>query len=126
MAIERTMNVLGASRGIWSGMRCWSGDRRNQYEGVSATGSASHNFTRAIAAPSITASEWYCLRIASKVAVAAENGVTTVAIGNDNDVGFVISSACNQPRLGFARVIGSSQIGVPNCASDLKASEFVL
>src|SRR5437870_12199384 len=76
-------------KGIWSGVRRWRGDVRKQYE----SSVTCYNFTRAIAAPSITTAEWYCLRIASKVAVAAENGVPTVAIGNDNDIGFVISRA---------------------------------
>ena len=121
MAIEWPRNVKRTSKGIWSGVRRWRGDVRKQYE----SSVTCYNFTRAIAAPSITTAEWYCLRIASKVAVAAENGVPTVAIGNDNDIGFVISRACNQPGLGFPRIIGSSQVGVSNRASDLEPAKFV-
>src|SRR5207253_11433352 len=120
-ATEWPRHILRTSYGIWSRVLGGSGDVRIQY--VSSINCS--NFTLAIAAPSITASEWYCLRIASKVAVAAENGVPTVAIGNDKDVGFIISRACNQPCLCFARVIGGSQVGVPNRASDLEAAKFV-
>ena len=63
--------------------------------------------------------------VTSKIAVVAVNGRPIVEIGNDQDVGFVISRACLYPSLYFARIIGSSHVGVSPCASNLKAAEFV-
>src|SRR5438128_10335634 len=108
MAIERTRNVKRTSKGIWSGVRRWRGDVRKQYE----SSVTCYNFTRAIAAPSISTAEWYCLCIASKVVVPAENGVATGAIGNYNAIGFVIARRCTQPDLGLPQIMGSSRLGV--------------
>ena len=58
--------------------------------------------------------------LASKIAVVAVNSRPIVEIGNDQDVGFVISRACLYPSLYFARIIGSSHVGVPPRASDLE------
>src|SRR6266446_8534797 len=87
--------------------------------------SVRYNLTGFIAAAPITAAKSYRLGIASKVAVTAENGLPIVGIGNDKDVGFVISRACLQPCLCFAPIIGSSHVGVSPRASDLEAAEFV-
>ena len=121
MTIERTRNVLRTSLGIRSRMRCWSGKRRIQDE-ISVT---SDNATGPIATAAIAPAKWYCISVGSKVAITAENSLSIVGIGNDKDVGFVISRACLQPCLGFARIVGSSHVGVPNRASDLEAAEFV-
>src|SRR5437762_14348730 len=87
--------------------------------------SVRYNLTGFIAAAPITAAKRYRVPVASKIAVTAENGAPIVGIGNDQDVGFVISRACLQPCLIFVRIIGSSHVGVPNRASDLEAAEFV-
>ena len=87
--------------------------------------SAAYNATGSIAATAISTAKRYRVPVASKVAVTAENGRPIVGIGNDQDVGFVISRACLQPCLYFARIIGSSHVGVSIRASDLEAAEFV-
>src|SRR5438552_5152762 len=87
--------------------------------------SVRYNLAGFIATAPITAAKSYRVPVASKVAVTAENGAPIVSIGNDQDVGFVVSRACLQPCLIFVRIIGSSHVGVPNRASDLEAAEFV-
>src|SRR6476659_6903751 len=109
MPIERTRNVLRTSLGIRSRVRFWSGEPRSQYENSSPYDIGRRirlNFTRTIVAAKIRASPWYSLRIAGKVAVTAENGLPIVGIGNDQDVGFVISRACNHPSFCLARIVG--------------------
>src|SRR5204863_8572308 len=87
--------------------------------------SVRYNLTGFIAAAPITAAKRYRIPVTSKIAVTAENGASIVSIGNDQDVGFVISRACFQPCLCFSRIIGSSHVSVPPRASDLEAAEFV-
>src|SRR5438270_10166282 len=87
--------------------------------------SVRYNLAGFIATAPISAAKSYRVPVASKIAVTAENGAPIVGIGNDQDVGFVISRACLQPCLIFARIIGSSHVGVSPRASDLEAAEFV-
>src|SRR5205809_1839622 len=65
------------------------------------------------------------VRITANVAVAAVDGSPIVGIGNDHDIGFVISRAGNHPRLQLACVIGGAQVRVANTASNLQTTEFV-
>src|SRR4029077_4090363 len=81
--------------------------------------------TGPVVAAAIKPAKRYCVPVACKVAVTAENGAPIVSIGNDQDVGFVISRARLQPCLYFTRIIGSSRVGVSIRASDLEAAEFV-
>src|SRR5262249_36813574 len=46
-------------------------------------------------------------------------------IGDDNDIGLVISRPGFQPCLPFAHVVGGSQVCVPITASDLQPTELV-
>src|SRR5438046_7928381 len=65
------------------------------------------------------------LRVTGNFAVATEDGSPIVGIGNDHDIGFVISRAGNHPRLQLACVIGGAQVRVANTAADLQTTEFV-
>src|SRR5882724_8509636 len=61
------------------------------------------------------------LRISGDVAVATEDGSPIVGIGNDHDIGLVISRAGNHPRFNLARVVrvvGGAQIRVSDTAAD--------
>src|SRR5204862_2861136 len=66
-----------------------------------------------------------CLRVTGDFAVATEDSSPIVGIGNDHDIGLVISRAGNHPRLHLARVVGRAQIRVADTAADLETAEFV-
>src|SRR6476660_5247136 len=121
MPIERALNVLRTGLGVWS--RVW---RRNSNVRIQNEDSyVSINLARPIGAAKINASPWYSLRIASKVAVTGENGLPIVGIGNDQDIGFVISRAGNHPGFCLARIIGGAQVRIANTAAQLETAEFV-
>src|SRR5262249_650181 len=65
------------------------------------------------------------IRVAGNVAVVAVDGSPIVGIGNDYNIGPVISRAGNHPRLHLARVVGGAQIGVADAATNLKTAELV-
>src|SRR5205823_7277831 len=65
------------------------------------------------------------VRVTGNVAVPTVDGGPIVGIGNDHDIGLVISRPGNHPRLELASVIGGAQVRVPNTASHLHATEFV-
>src|SRR5438552_8980239 len=66
-----------------------------------------------------------CLRVTGDFAVATEDSSPIVGIGNDHDIGLVISRAGNHPRLHLARVVGRAQVCVADTAADLETAEFV-
>src|SRR5215475_13018803 len=65
------------------------------------------------------------VRITGNAAVAAVDGSPIVGIGNDYNIGLVISGAGNHPRLHLPRVVGGAQIGVADAAANLKTAELV-
>src|SRR5436190_5941792 len=65
------------------------------------------------------------VRVTGNVAVPTVDGGPIVGIGNDHDIGLVISRAGNHPRLELASVIGGAQVRVANTASNLQTTEFV-
>src|SRR5438045_9137767 len=65
------------------------------------------------------------VRVTGNVAVATVDGSPIVGIGNDHDIGLVISRSGNHPRLELACVIGGAQVRVANTASNLQTTEFV-
>ena len=65
------------------------------------------------------------IRVTVNVAVATVDGSPIVEIGNDHDIGLVISRAGFHPRLQLARVVGGAQVRVANTASNLKTTELV-
>ena len=65
-------------------------------------------------------------RVTGNVPVAAEKASSTLPeIGNDHNVGLVISRASFQPRLPLAHFIRRSQVRVPVTAPDLQAAKLV-
>src|SRR5205814_10394761 len=73
----------------------------------------------------ISPSKGYLLRVTVNIAVGAVNSLPIVGIGNDKDVGLVISRTCYQPSLCLARIIGGTQIRIADTAADLETAEFV-
>src|SRR5436190_17516637 len=65
------------------------------------------------------------VRVTGNVAVTTIDGGPIVGIGNDHNIGLVISRAGNHPRLELACVIGGTQVGIANTASNLHITEFV-
>src|SRR4029077_7713057 len=65
------------------------------------------------------------VRVTGNVAVATIDSGPIVGIGNDHDIGLVISRPGNHPGLEFSRVIGGDQVGAANTAPDLQTTEFV-
>src|SRR6476620_8726747 len=65
------------------------------------------------------------IRVAGNAAVAAVDGSPIVGIGNDYNIGLVISRAGNHPRLHLARVVGRAYVCVPNTSAELETTEFV-
>ena len=63
----------------------------------------------------------YLKRVTGKVPVAAEEATGALPeIGNDHNVGLVISGAGFHPCLPLAHVVGRSQVCVPVTAPDLQ------
>src|SRR5437763_603570 len=65
------------------------------------------------------------VRVTGNVAVTTIDGGPIVGIGNDHNIGLVISRAGNHPSLELSRVIGGTQVGIANTASNLHITEFV-
>src|SRR5882724_8459633 len=121
MAIEGALNVLRTGLSVWS--RVW---RRNSTVRIQNEDSyVSINLARFIGAAAIAPAKGYRLRVTGNIAVGAVNGPLIVGIGNDKDVGLVISRTCYQPCLCFARVIGGAQVRVADTAADLETAEFM-
>src|SRR5437868_10244702 len=78
-----------------------------------------------IRAALIKSAPWVLVRVTGNVAVATVDGGPIVGIGNDHDIGLVISRPGNQPRLDLACVIGGAKVGIADTASDLQTTEFV-
>ena len=65
------------------------------------------------------------IRVPGNAAVVAVDGSPIVGIGNDYNIGLLISRAGNHPRLHLPRVVGGAQIGVADAAANLKTVELV-
>src|ERR1700730_13500010 len=64
--------------------------------------------------------------VARNVTIPAEDAAGTLKeIGNDHDVGLVISRPCFDPCVPLAHVIGRSKVCVPIIAPYLQTTEFV-
>ena len=74
----------------------------------------------------IASSPGYLKRVAGNVPVTAEEAAGTLPeIGDDNDIGLVISGPGFQPCLPFAHVVGCSEVCVPVTPPDLQPTELV-
>src|SRR5215472_9930684 len=84
------------------------------------------NVTREVPAASIGSSKPIEISVARNIAVGAEKTACALPkIGNDHDIGLVISRASFNPCLPLTHVIGRSEICVPVGATDFQAAEFV-
>src|SRR6266446_1189080 len=84
------------------------------------------NATRFIKAATIGPTKRYVKRVSRQVSVPAEQAAgTPPEIGNDHNIGLIISSAGFKPCLPFAHVVGGSQVCVPVTAPYLHPTEFV-
>ena len=66
-----------------------------------------------------------CVRVSAKETVAIVDGGTIVKIGNDHDIGLVVSHTGFEPTLPFTCIVGGTHVRVPIAASDLKPTELV-
>src|SRR6266436_592525 len=83
------------------------------------------NATRFIKAATIGPAKRYVKRVSRQVSVPAEQAAgTSPEIGNNHNIGLIITCAGFQPCLPLAHVIGSSQICVPVTAPYLHPPEF--
>src|SRR5205823_4509034 len=74
----------------------------------------------------IESPKWYLKRVSRQVPVRTEKAASTLPeIGDDNDIGLVISRPGFDPCLPFAHVVGCSEICVPITAPDLESTELV-
>src|SRR5438445_7319686 len=75
--------------------------------------------TREVSAARIKTAKGVEIPVARNIAVATENTTGALPeIGNDHDVGFIVSGAGLDPCLPFAHVIGSAQVRVSVSAPD--------
>src|SRR6266478_3260890 len=82
--------------------------------------------TREVSAASIDSSKPVEIPVARKIAVSAEKTACALPeIGNDHDIGLIISRASFDPCLPFAHVIGRSEICVPVSAPDFQTAELM-
>src|SRR5262249_26972846 len=113
-------NIKRRSRNVWRGM-WWRGIRtEKQLRNQAKTWQTSH-----IRSAKINCSPRNQERVTRNVAVATVKSGTIVEIGNNNDIGFVISRAGFYPTLPLTHVVGRSQVCVSVASTDLKATELV-
>ena len=81
---------------------------------------------REVAAAIIESSKPDEIAVGRNIAVAAKEGTATLPeIGNDHNIGLVISCAGFEPCLPLAHVIGGSEVCVSVTAPDFQSTEFM-
>src|SRR4029077_17418937 len=83
------------------------------------------NVARFYRKPKIPPSPGNRERVTVNVAVATVHGGTIVEIGDDQDIGLVIARAGFDPALHLTRIVGRTQVCVPQTSSDLETTELV-
>src|SRR5439155_12653136 len=84
------------------------------------------NATRFIKAATIGSAQRYVKRVSRQVPVTTKEAADTPPeIGNDHNVGLVVSGAGFQPCFPFAHVVGGAQVCVPVTAPYLHPTERV-
>ena len=121
------------SRSVWCGVR----QGRVHAELRKTTGAEKHcrgqaeayktsNVARESPTPNIASSPGNLKGVSRDVPVATEDATGTFPeIGDDNDIGFVISRSSLKPCLPLAHLIGCSEVCVPVAAPDLQPTELV-
>src|SRR6266487_3496136 len=108
-------------RGVHAELRKTSGAEKHFREQAEHSNAARFTHDATIESPP------RCLKgVTGNVPVAAEKAAGTLPeIGNDHNVGLVITRAGFQPRLPLAHIIRRSQVCVPVTAPDLQPTELV-
>src|SRR6266566_1972609 len=108
-------------RGVHAKLRKTSGAEKHFREQAEHSNAA--RFSRDA---SIDPTPGYLKGITGEIPVTAEDAAGTLPeIGNDHNVGLIISRAGFQPRLPLAHIVGRSQIRVPVTPPDLQAAKLV-
>src|SRR6266480_146289 len=111
-------------RGVHAELRKTSGAEKHFRE--QAETYKTSNMAREGPAAKIVSPQRYLKGVAGEIPVGAEKPASTLPeIGNDHNVGLVISRACFQPCLPLAHFIGGSQVGVSISAPDLQPTKLV-
>src|SRR5436190_6577793 len=121
------------TRCIWCGVRKrrvhsgqWRTARAEKHPRDQAETQERSNATRESPAPNIASSPWNLEGVTRDIPVTAEDATVTLPeIGDDNDIGFVISRSSLKPCLPLAHLIGCSEVCVPVAAPDLQPTELV-
>src|SRR5438270_10571451 len=114
------------NRGVHTGLRETALARRSVGEKQAREQAFTPNAAGEVTTARIESSEAREIPVGRNVAVPAKEAVQALPeIGNDHDIGLVISGASFQPGLPFAHLIGSSQVCVPVLPTDLQTAEFV-
>src|SRR6266853_6674680 len=108
-------------RGVHAELRKTSGAEKHSREQAELSNAA--RFLKA----AVVESPKTCLKgVTGNVPVTAKEAAGTLPeIGNDHNIGLVISGAGFEPCFPLAHVVGRSQICVPVSAPDLQAAKFV-
>src|SRR6266508_5567192 len=108
-------------RGVHAKLRKTSGAEKHFREQAEHSNAA--RFSRAA---SIDPTPGYLKGITGEIPVTAEKAAGTLPeIGNEHNVGLIISRAGFQPRLPLAHIVGRSQICVPVTSPYLQPTELV-
>src|SRR5205807_9517852 len=94
---------------VYTGLRVTARAEKHAWK-QAAAGDPAGEVTAAI----IASAEANEIPVGRNVAVTAEEATGALPeIGNDHDIGFVISGACFEPGFPFAHVVGRSKVCVP-------------
>src|SRR5439155_7895454 len=111
-------------RGVHAELRNTSGAEK-QFRDQAETYITS-NMAREGPVAKIVSSPRYLKGVTGEIPIGAEKPAGTLPeIGNDHNVGLVISRTCFDPCLPFTHVVGCSQVRVPVTAPDLQPTELV-
>src|SRR6476620_3915485 len=90
---------------------------RDQAEGFDAAGET--------CTAEIKSTKANCVRVTAEQTVAVVDGGTIVKIGDDHDIGLVVSHTGFEPTLPLACIVRGTHVCVPIATSDLKPAELV-
>jgi hypothetical protein len=105
---------------VWRRRVCAEEQARDQAETYKTS-----NVPRRLRHAPVESAPGKCIRVTAEEAVTAVDGGAIVKIGNDQDIGLVISRAGFDPAFKLTCVIGSAKVCVPNTATDLQTTELV-
>src|SRR5882724_3280660 len=108
-------------RGVHTQPRCTARTEKHTW-----TQAAELNAAREIEAASIKSAPGNLKGVTGQVPIGAKDATGSLPkIGNDHNLGFIISSAGFDPCLPLTHVVGRSQVCVPITAPDFQSTELV-